>query len=101
LRLYSILTAITVALAFGNATPTALSMTGINSDDLIQFMHIPALVLLLASVGSSVVNSAIFAPPKRRSSLVWGLKGLFGGPLSVRQLRELDELKTIGESEKS
>lgn len=99
LRIYSILVAITTALAFGNSTPTLFSMTGFGSDDLIEFMHIPALVLLVAAAGSAVVNAAIFAPPKRRSSVVWGIKGLMGGPLAVQQLRELSDLKTIGESQ--
>lgn len=101
LRLYSILAVITTAIAFGNATPTVLSMLNLGSDDLIEFMHIPALVLLAAAVGSAVVNAAILAPPKRRSSFVWGIKGLMGGPLAVRQLRELGDLKTIGESQES
>ena len=101
LRLYSILAVITIALAFGNATPTLLSMMNIGSEDLVEVMHIPALVLLVAAGGSAMVNAAILAPPKRRSSLVWGIKGLMGGPLAVRQLRELDDLKTIGESQES
>ncbi|KAL3801125.1 hypothetical protein HJC23_002418 [Cyclotella cryptica] len=99
LRIYSIIVAITTALAFGNATPTLMSMTGLGSDELVKFLRIPAVVLLVASAGSGIVNAAVLAPPKRRSSLVWGVKGLMGGPLAVRQLRELGDLKTIGESE--
>lgn len=99
LRIYSIFVVMTTALAFGNATPTVLNMAGLGSDELIEFMRIPALVLLVAAAGSAVVNAAVLAPPKRRSSFVWGIKGLMGGPLAVRQLRELDDLKTIGESQ--
>jgi len=99
LRVYSIFVAITVALAYGNATPTALKMIGFESIDFFDFFQIPALALLAASLGSAVVNGVVFAPPKRRSSFVWGIKGLMGGPLAVRQLRELDDLKTIGEIE--
>lgn len=100
LRLYSIFVAIYVSLAFGNATPRAFNMIGIeSSDDLLEFFKIPALALLVAGIGSAVVNAVALAPPKKRSSFVWGLKGLMGGPLAVRQLRELDDLKTIGEME--
>ena len=100
LRIYSIFVAITVALAYGNATPTALSMMALGSDDRLDFFRIPALALLVAGIGSGLVNGVILAPPKRRSSFVWAVKGLMGGPLAVRQLRELDDLKTFGESEK-
>lgn len=99
LRIYSIIVAITTALAFGNATPTFMDMTGLGSDELVEFLRIPALVLLVAAAGSGIVNAAVLAPPKRRSSLVWGVKGFMGGPLAVRQLKELGDLKTIGESE--
>ena len=99
LRVYSIIVAIFVALAYGNATPNALNMIGLESDNLLDFMKIPALALAVAGVGSAVVNCVALAPGKKRSSFVWGLKGLFGGPLAVTQLRELGDLKTIGESE--
>lgn len=99
LRIYSIIVAITTALAFGNATPTLMNMTGLGSDELVELLRIPALVLLVAAAGSGIVNAAVLAPPKRRSSLVWGVKGFMGGPLAVRQLKELGDLKTIGESE--
>ena len=99
LRIYSIIVTVTVALAFGNATPTLMNMTGLGSDELVELLRIPALLLLVAAAGSGIVNAVVLAPPKRRSSLVWGVKGLMGGPLAVRQLKELGELKTIGESE--
>lgn len=101
LRVYSIFVAVTASLAYGNATPTMLKMIGLSESggSLVDFSQIPALALLAAGVGSAVVNGAVLAPPKKRSSFVWGLKGLLGGPLAVRQLQELDVLLTIGESE--
>lgn len=101
LRIYSIFFAITTAFAFGNATPTLLTMAGLSSDDLVEAVRIPSLVLLVAAAGSAVVNGAVLAPPKKRSPIVWFIKGLMGGPLAVRQLRELDDLRTIGESQES
>lgn len=98
LRVYSVFAAITCALAYGRATPNAASMLGLDSSGL-DALRIPALALIAASIGSAVVNSAILAPPKRRSSAVWGVKGLMGGPLAIRQLRELDDLQTFGELE--
>jgi len=101
LRYYSIIVAITVAVAYGNATPRALTMIGLGSADgtLMEFAKIPAFALLAAGLGSGLVNAIVFAPPKRRNSFVWGIKGLMGGPLAVGQLRELEKLKTVGESE--
>ena len=100
LRLYSIITAMTVAFAFGNSSKQALGMIGISGvDPLLEVLQIPALTLLVAGLGSGLANALIFAPEKKRSGFVWGVKGLMGGPLALRQLRELDELKTIGEIE--
>ena len=99
LRAYSIIVAITIALAYGNATPTALTMIGIDSDGALDVFKVPALALAAAGLGSAVANGVALAPGKKRSSFIWFLKGLFGGPLAVRQLRELDDLKTIGETE--
>ncbi|KAL3789180.1 hypothetical protein ACHAW5_002439 [Stephanodiscus triporus] len=98
LRLYSIFAAVIVSCSFGNSTPKALDMIGLASNDLTLFKII-ALTLIVAGLGSAVVNSTALAPPRRRSSFVWGVKGLFGGPLAVIQLRELDVLKTNEESE--
>lgn len=99
LRVYSIIVAITIALAYGNATPTALTMIGIDSDGSLDVLQIPALALAAAGIGSGIANGVALAPGKKRSSFIWFLKGLFGGPLAVRQLRELGDLKTIGESD--
>ena len=99
MRVYSIFVAVTVALAYGNSTPNAMEMVGLENEMLVDFFKIPALALLAAGLGSAVVNGVVFAPPKNRSSFVWGVKGLMGGPLAVSQLQELDDLKTIGEIE--
>jgi len=98
LRVYSIFVALFVAFSYGNSTPTALNSIGLDNDDILVFFKIPALILLVGGIGSALVNLA-FAPPKKRSSFVWAMKGLMGGPLAVRQLNELDDLKTFGESE--
>lgn len=98
LRLYSIFVAIIISGAYGNSTPKALDMIGLASNDLIP-LKITGLALIFAGLGSAIVNGVGLAPPRRRSSFVWGVKGLFGGPLAVIQLRELDVLKTNEESE--
>lgn len=97
LRLYSILTTMFVCLAYGNSTPRAFEMMGLSvtSNNVDQtVVKIAALGVILAALGSALVNGVTLAPPRRRSSFVWGMKGLFGGPLAVLQLRVLDELKT-------
>lgn len=100
LRAYSIFVAIAIALAYGQSTPTALTMLGYESDNnALDFFRVPSLALAVAGLGSAILNGVALAPGKKRSSFVWALKGLFGGPLAVKQLRELDELKTIGELE--
>lgn len=103
-RLYAISTAFFVAFAFGRATPKflaeVLQIGTINSAEGLQgVLQVPALALALASLGSSIVCAALLAPERNRSVISWGLKGLFGGPLTVLQLKELDSLITKGEEE--
>lgn len=103
-RLFSILTGLLIATAFGKSTPTFLSKTlNIVSDDqqlssLLDLIKVPALALLLACVGSSVL-CGMQASGKKRNSIVWTVKGLLGGPLSVTQLRGLPTLVTRREME--
>lgn len=102
LQWYCTFTALLVAFAFGRASPQALGMAGIDGDaarSLLDTLQAPSLVLVIAAVGSSVVSAALLAPGKNRSGFVWAVKGLFGGPLAVLQLRGLDTLITRGEAE--
>ncbi|KAG7342013.1 hypothetical protein IV203_007105 [Nitzschia inconspicua] len=104
-RLYAVLTAWFVAFSFGRATPAFLrDVVGSWSDpdihSLTDTLQVPALALALASMGSSIICGALLAPEKNRSVLVWAVKGFFGGPLAVRQLRELDELITLEDQQK-
>ena len=102
LRLYSVLSTMIVCLAYGNSTPRAFEMIGlssVSSNGDLNIVKIVALGVIVAGLGSAVVNGVALAPPRRRSSFVWSMKGLFGGPLAVLQLRVLDELKTNEEIE--
>jgi hypothetical protein len=99
-RLYSIVTALTVATAFGKATPSFVSMVSGDAvtPNLLSVLQIPAAALLLASLGSSAY-CAMTAKGKNRSQYVWTLKGLLGGPLTVRQLATLSTLITQQEQD--
>jgi len=62
-------------------------------------LQAPALAILLASLGSAVVNGAVLAPSKNRGKIIWTVKGLMAGPLALLQLRELGDLITRQEEE--
>lgn len=105
LRFYCILTSFLLSFAFGRSTPVFLvSTSGIMdidaSSQFISVLQAPALALVLASIGSSVLCGVMMAPGKNRSSYVWAFKGLFGGPLAFLEMRELESLITRGEQEK-
>ena len=53
----------------------------------------PAAGLILASLGS-LVFCATSAPQKNRNVFVWAVKGLLGGPLTIRSLQESEALLT-------
>uniref|UniRef100_A0A7S2DVS2 Uncharacterized protein n=1 Tax=Helicotheca tamesis TaxID=374047 RepID=A0A7S2DVS2_9STRA len=102
LRIYASVVCLFVSFAFGKSTPAALSMMGVGGGNgdyglLLDVLQAPALALVVAGIGSSVVSGFVLAPGKNRSSVTWLLKGLLGGPLAVLKLRELEELKTRGE----
>lgn len=88
------------AFAYGRSTPTFLNMVGIGDTSIAESLQGPGLALILAAIGSSIVSATILAPQLNRSSFVWGLKGLCGGPLAILRLRELEALITQAELEK-
>ena len=103
-RLYAIFTALFFAFSFGRATPKFLAEllqigTMRSAEGLQGVLQIPALALALASFGSCIVCAAFLAPERNRDAIAWGLKGFFGGPLTVLQLRQLDSLITREEEE--
>jgi hypothetical protein len=104
-QLYAVFTAWFIAFAFGRATPAFLGGVGgtistTDIHDLIGTLRVPACVLALVSMGSCWVCAAMLAPERNRSVLVWAMKGLFGGPLAIRQLQELDQLITLEDQQK-
>jgi hypothetical protein len=98
-RLYGIGTALLTALAFGRATPNLISLVGLDNGDgavsnsLAVALQIPAVALIVASLGSSVY-CAMTASKKNRSLYVWAVKGFMGGPITVQQLASLSVLIT-------
>ena len=99
LRMYCIFAAFGVSFAFGRSTPTLLHDFLSVDAGLQDIFQIPALALVAASLGSSIVCGVLFAPPKNRSALIWTIKGFMGGPLAILQLRGLDTLLTQGETD--
>ena len=97
LRVYSAVAALLCALAFGKSTPYALQeWIHVGTNDVLTFFRVPAFAAVVAAIVSGVVNFTM-ASGKNRSQSVWFIKGLFGGPLAISQLRELNRLSTQGE----
>ena len=95
LRIYCSLAMLTTAVAFGKASPIAFDALGLGNYEVLQA---PALGLDIASVGSGIVAGLLLAPQKNRSSFVWGMKGLLGGPSALIQLRQLESLQNKDEN---
>lgn len=101
LQFYSIVTTLVVAFAFGNSSSKLLEdiLHYSDSGPLLELMRGPAFAFLLTSVGSSAVCGVVMAPQKNRNAFVWGVKGFAGGPLAIKQLKDLEPLITKGEAE--
>jgi hypothetical protein len=97
-KAYAVLSAFFVALAFGKATPNLLAQLDMATDSL-EILQLPALAIVVASLGSAAFNGVVLAPSKNRRNWVWVVKGLLAGPLSVSQLRGVDTLLTRKEEE--
>ena len=88
-RAFSILTGLMICTAFGKSTPAFLvQVTGWLPDEaaaqsIMGVLQAPALGLAAASIGSLVV-CVIQAKEKNRDPFVWAIKGILGGPLTVR-----------------
>jgi hypothetical protein len=103
-RVFSIVTALTVATAFGKSTSTFLTATtrlvpddSSSAETVLQVLQAPAAGLLAAAIGS-MVYCVMDSRQKNRNPLVWAVKGLLGGPVSVRLIRELQPLLTNEET---
>jgi hypothetical protein len=103
-RVFATTTALLAITAYGRSTPTFLTQfVGLpagSGSDFLEALQVPALVLLVASVGSAIVCGKQ-ASEKKRSQFVWAFKGLMGGPLTIQQLRSCSELITQGEIEEA
>jgi hypothetical protein len=98
LRIYSMVTSLLVAFLLSHhVTGQLLSMMEIPTVTRSTFEPL-AYTIVMANVGACVVNANI-APSQNRNRWVWAIKGLFGGPLSISQLRSLDTLITRAEQE--
>jgi hypothetical protein len=103
-RVFSIFSALLVSTAFGRSTPIFLSQylgdstAKLSVLSFLSALQAPAGAFVLASIGSSIF-CVVSSKSKNRSAIVWFIKGLLGGPLTVGQLRELDSLLTQGEQD--
>ena len=102
---YSVVTALLIAVSFGKATPAFLTMIGIEgasneTQGLLDILKVPTIGLAAASAASSFLCRTK-ASEKKRDQIVWMIKGILGGPITIRQLQELPVLLTRAELEQS
>ena len=81
LQTYSIVSTLIVAFCFGKATPSMLTLVGIDEDSVLSLLRIPAFGILITSLISSMTASFILAPQQNRSRFAWFIKGFAGGEL--------------------
>jgi hypothetical protein len=101
LRMYCIFVAIELAFAFGRSShPFLEQFLGIpDAGSLPATLQAPGLALAVAGIASGAVCGFVLAPERNRSSFVWAIKGLLGGPLVLRELLGLEALITQGEKD--
>ena len=83
-RTYFIISLASLVLAFGRASKEAPSFL----DPIIDISHPLSAVLSVSSVVFSVLSVSI-AREKNRNSLMWGIKGIMGGPFVFREIKEI------------
>jgi hypothetical protein len=103
-RFYMSVTCLTAAFAHGRATQELL-LSGTNSFGL-DLSALPKFVALSTVISNVLILLAIASSSysfktaglKNRNALVWTVKGLLGGPTTARQLRDLETLEKLEET---
>ena len=103
-RFYMSVTCLTAAFAHGRATQELL-ISGTNSFGL-DLSALPKFVALSTVISNVLILLAIASSSysfktaglKNRNALVWTVKGLLGGPTTARQLRDLEILEKLEET---
>jgi hypothetical protein len=97
-RAFMVLIGVTTALGHGRASHDLVTST---SKILIEYQSLISGAVDVASILSNLIiiiaigssgYSIKLANEKKRNPYVWGFKSLLGGPLSVKQLQNLDNL---------
>jgi len=97
-RAFMVLTGVTTTLGHGRASHDLLTST---SRILIDYQSLLSGAVEVANILSNLIiiiavvsggYSIKLANEKKRNPVVWGFKSLLGGPLSVKQLQNLDNL---------
>jgi hypothetical protein len=103
-RFYMSVTCLTAAFAHGRATQELLisgtNSFGLDLSTLPKFVALSTVisnVLILLAIASSSYSFKT-AGLKNRNALVWTVKGLLGGPTTARQLRDLEILEKLEET---
>ena len=89
-RAYLIFTLAANVFAYGHATRDLINNHMI-SESIVDTTTLASLLTLTMSI-TSIAVTVIKSKEKNRNTLVWASKGLLGGPFTVFQLNELDEL---------
>jgi hypothetical protein len=96
-RVFSVVTWSLVALAYGQASPQFFTQvlpvapSPAALSELLESLQVPATALLVTSLGSAVA-CGFMAQTKGRNLGSWAVKGFLGGPLTIRQLRDLQPI---------
>lgn len=97
-RLYAMFASLFISITYGKSTSTFLTFTvGLDStkvQPLLELLQYPALAVALAAFGSCGVNW-FMAREKKRSGFVWAVKGFMGGPNSIMELKNLNDLELL------
>jgi hypothetical protein len=95
-RVFSAVTLVFVALAYGQASTRFFStvVPMADSADFMDSLQLPAAALLVTSLGSAAA-CGFMARSKDRNVRSWAFKGFLGGPMTIRQLRDLANLRTF------
>jgi hypothetical protein len=105
--MFSIVGALLVTISFGKATPTFFDQVLLSAQttddtmiaalrDFVEVWKGPAIGCLMASLGSSIL-CGVQAKQKNRNPIIWTIKGLLGGPFTVRSLQDCGPLRTKAE----
>ena len=94
-RFFFLLLAASFSLSFGRSSNDLIAHYSADFESAVSMARLVFTAGIVSAIGSGVACSAMRSGSSSGSKLIWGLRGLLGGPLVLAELRMKQQGKTV------